>query len=124
MRTVLALLAALVASPALAEGDADKGRIVYRKCMVCHSLNEGANRQGPSLHNIVGRPVAAVDGYTYSDALVAAGEEGRVWDDELLRDYLYNPRQAFPGTRMIFAGLRKDQDLADIIAYLKAEGEK
>jgi len=118
----LVLLAVVAAGPAFAQ-DADRGETVFRKCMACHSLGEGVNRIGPNLHAIVGRPVAVEPRFAYSAALHDLGVEGVVWDDERLAAYLADPRGAVPGTKMVFAGLKDAQDVADIIAYLKETAE-
>ncbi|NIA67230.1 cytochrome c family protein [Pelagibius litoralis] len=110
--------AALVSAPALAEGDAAAGEKVYRKCKACHAVEEGKNKVGPSLYNIVDRAVATVEKYKYSKAMVAFGEGGAVWDAETLDAYLEAPRKAVKGTKMAFAGLKKPDDRANVIAYL------
>jgi cytochrome c2 len=100
----------------LAQGDPAAGEKTFRKCKVCHTVDEGgANRVGPNLYGIVGAPVAAVEGFRYSDALTAYGGD---WTPDRLAAFLVNPRKAVPGTKMSFAGLRKEQDQADVIAYL------
>ncbi len=104
---------------ALAEGDAAAGEKVFKKCMVCHTV-DGTNKLGPYLNGVVGRQIGVVEGFKFSPAMTKAGEEGGVWDEATLAEYLANPRQAMPGNRMAFVGLRKEQEQADIIAYLKA----
>lgn len=117
----LAALAALLclATPARADGDAAAGAVVFRKCQACHST-EPVNRVGPTLAGIVGRPVASAANYTYSPAMTAFAEGGKVWDEALLAEYLLSPKAMVPGTRMTFAGLRKAEDIANLIAFLKA----
>lgn len=110
-----------------AEGDAGKGEKVFRKCKACHAVGEGAkNKVGPHLNDVVGRTAGSLDDFKYSKAMVAAGEEGIVWDEETLSAYLEKPRDYIKGNRMGFAGLRKEDDRADVIAYLKtfSEGAK
>lgn len=116
---VLATCLALVAAPSLADGDAKAGAAVFRKCSACHTATEPANRVGPSLMGVVGRPAASFDGYSYSDAMKAFGAEGKVWDEATLSEYLLSPRAMVSGTRMSFSGLKKPADIADVIAYLK-----
>lgn len=99
-------------------GDDKKGRRLFAQCQACHSVNEGRNRVGPSLYNIVGSPAGAVEGFRYSDANATAGI---VWTEDALFAFLENPRDYMPGTRMIFNGLPKPQDRADIVAYLKLQ---
>ncbi|MEL6126253.1 MAG: cytochrome c family protein [Pseudomonadota bacterium] len=99
---------------------AEAGARVWRQCRACHVLEEGVNRVGPSLWNVVGNDIAAVEGYSYSDAL--AGKEG-AWTYESLNAFLESPRKWAPGTKMSFAGLRNEEDRANIIAYLEAEAQ-
>ncbi|WP_386171146.1 c-type cytochrome [Sulfitobacter pontiacus] len=100
----------------LAQGDPAAGEKVFRKCKACHTVEEdGPSRVGPNLYGIVGASVAAVDGFRYSGALTDhAGD----WTPDRLAAFLANPRKAVPGTKMSFAGLRKPEDQADVIAYL------
>lgn len=105
-----------VGSLAQAEGDAALGKKVFRKCAACHSDNPTKRKPGPHLQAISGRPAAAVEGFRYSPALK---ESGLVWDDETLRAFLADPKATVPRTKMAFPGLRKDEDLDNIIAYLK-----
>lgn len=109
----------LAVGPALADGDAVAGKAVFRKCAPCHSV-EPVNRVGPTLAGVVGRPVASVGDYGYTAAMTAFSAGGKVWSEALIAEYLLSPRAMVPGTRMTFAGLRKQQDIADLIAYLKA----
>lgn len=120
-RTILAAaLAALVAGPALADGDAAKGEKVFNKCKACHMVGENAkNRVGPQLNGILGAEIASVDGFKYSDAFQAKKAEGFVWTEENLDAYLADPRGFIPKNRMGFAGLKKEDDREDVIAYLK-----
>ena len=100
----------------LAQGDPAAGEKVFRKCKACHTVEEdGPNRVGPNLYGIVGASVAAVDGFRYSGALT---DHGGDWTPDRLAAFLANPRKAVPGTKMSFAGLRKSEDQADVIAYL------
>lgn len=114
--TSLTLLA--VAGPALADGDPVKGATVFRKCQSCHTATAPGNRVGPSLMNLVGRPVATAENFRYSEAMTAFGK-GKVWDEATLTEYLAAPRDVVSGTRMAFPGLKTPEDIADIIAYLK-----
>jgi cytochrome c len=121
MNQFLPLLAAFLclAAPALAEGDAIAGKAVFRKCAPCHST-EKVNRVGPTLANIVGRPVASIADYGYSQAMTGFAEGGRVWNEALIAEYLMSPKAMVPGTRMTFAGLKKIEDIANLIAYLRS----
>jgi cytochrome c len=106
-------------------GDPDAGSIVFRKCMACPQLGEGAkNSTGPVLNGIVDRPIATYPGYNYSKATKNAG---LIWNEDTLAQYLRAPREVVPGTRMAFGGLKKEREILDVIAYLKqfdAEGKK
>lgn len=117
--SVLAAAFLCLAAPALAEGDAVAGKAVFKKCAACHSV-EPVNRVGPTLAGIVGRPVASVADYGYSAAMTAFGDGGKAWNEALLAEYLMSPKAKVPGTAMAFAGLRKLEDIANLIAYLKA----
>ena len=118
---VIGIAAALGAfgSPALAEGDAAAGEKVFKKCKACHSLEEGKKKVGPSLFGVMGKPAGAVDGFKYSKAMLASG---LTWDDETLAKYLTKPKALVPKTKMSFAGLKKEADIANVIAYMKANG--
>ena len=114
---VLPVLVAF-AAPASADGDAAAGKKVFRVCAACHTV-DAQNRVGPSLAGIVGRKVATVEGFRYSPAMKAFGENGKTWDEALLAEYLAAPKTMVKGTTMAFAGIRKDEQIADLIAYLK-----
>lgn len=106
--------------PALVEA----GEKVFKKCQSCHQVGDGAkHRTGPILNNIVDQPAGSVDGFKkYSKALKAAAEGGLVWNDEELAGFLAKPRSYMKGTRMGFAGLKSDDDIAAVIAYLRSFG--
>ncbi len=104
----------------LASADADKGAKVAKKCAACHTFDDGgANKVGPNLNGILGSPVAQVAGFNYSGALTDLGGE---WTFQRMSDYLENPKAYAPGTAMSFAGLRKPNDRANILAYLNNQG--
>lgn len=123
-KLIMALaLATPMALPAtgFAEGDAAAGEKVFRKCQACHMVGENAkNRVGPTLNGIFGRAAGSLEGYRYSKAMT---NSGLTWDDATLTEYLANPRKAVKGTKMAFAGLRKEAELANVIAYLKQFNE-
>ena len=114
---MLAAAFALTAGAALA--DAKAGAQVFKKCGACHTATEATNKVGPSLMGVVSRPVATVPGYTYSPAMKAFAEGGKVWDEATLTTYLADPKGVVKGTKMAFAGLKKPEDVANVIAYLK-----
>ncbi|PTX54870.1 cytochrome c [Litoreibacter ponti] len=99
--------------------DAGKGERVFNKCRACHKLEDGANGTGPHLYGVVGREIAAVDGFGYSDTL--SGKD-QAWTPENLNGFLEAPREWAPGTTMGFAGLNKVEDRANLIAYLDSIG--
>jgi cytochrome c2 len=111
----------LAAGPVQADGDVAKGEQVFKKCMACHTVNDKTNKVGPHLVGIVGRPVAAVEGYKYSDDMIAYGATGAVWDEAALHAYLEKPKAVVAKTKMAFAGLNKEDDREDLIAFLKTK---
>lgn len=110
------LATTLLAGAAHADGDAAAGKIVFNKCMACHSAKAGENKIGPSLHGLIGRPSHSIDSFNYSPAMKAYNV---TWDAPTLDHYLIDPRATVPGTRMIFIGLKKPEDRANLIAYLE-----
>lgn len=116
---VAAAMLATLAVPAFADGDAAKGEKVFKKCKACHAVGEGAkNKVGPQLNGIIGAPAGANPDFKYSDALLEAAAGGLVWDDANLAAFLTKPKDLIKGTKMSFAGLRKESDIADVSAYL------
>jgi cytochrome c len=103
---------------ARADGDAVAGAKVFKKCAACHAV-DGKNKIGPHLDGVIGRPVASVEDYKYSKAMTAHAEEVPEWTEEALATYLHDPRGVVKGTKMAFVGLKKDEDIANVIAYLK-----
>ncbi|WP_424985531.1 c-type cytochrome [Microbulbifer sp. S227A] len=95
--------------------DVDKGAKVFKKCSACHKLEDGANGTGPFLYGVVGRAVASVGGFGYSDALTGVGGD---WTPERLSEFLTKPSDFASGTTMSFAGLKKATDRVNLIAYL------
>lgn len=121
MKPSLLALALVVASalPAYAAGDAAHGETVFKKCMACHAVGEGAtNKVGPELNDLIGRTAGTAAGYKYSNPMVDAGAAGLVWDEASLTAFLTSPKAEVPGTKMSFAGLKDATDTADVIAYL------
>lgn len=110
--------AALISAPALA-GDAANGEKVFRKCSACHAVGDGAkNKVGPHLNDVFGRTAGGLEGFKYSKAMISAGEGGLAWDDATMAEYLASPRTMIKGTKMAFAGLKKEAEIADVLAYL------
>ena len=112
---------ALVSSMgASAAQDAAAGEKVFAKCKICHQIGEGArNFVGPVLNGVVGRPAGTYPDYHYSDA---NKNSGITWDEATLKEYLKDPKAKVPGTKMVFPGLPSDEDIANIISYLKQFG--
>ena len=121
MKSALMVLATLAglgfsAQAALAQ-DAAAGEKVFLKCKVCHQIGDTAkNSVGPVLTGVVGRPAGTYPGYNYSDA---NKKSGLTWDEATLKEYLKNPKAKVPGTKMTFPGLPADEDIVNVIAYLK-----
>jgi cytochrome c len=127
LTTLATLLSLALFDAALAEGDAAKGEKVFKKCKACHAVGEGAkNKVGPQLNNLFGRTAGTAEGFKYSKAVIAKGEEGLVWTEETLAEYLKKPKKYIPKNKMAFGGLKKDADLENINAYLKqfSEGDQ
>ncbi|MCL4161219.1 UNVERIFIED_CONTAM: hypothetical protein GTU68_042786 [Idotea baltica] len=101
----------------LASASADKGAKVFRKCTACHKVEDGKNATGPYLYGVVGRDIASVSGFEYSASLASKGE---AWTAENLSGFLEKPSEWAPDTTMGFAGLKKPEDRANVIAYLQS----
>ncbi|MBB4234192.1 c-type cytochrome [Rhizobium esperanzae] len=113
------VIALFPAASGAQEGDATAGAVVFKKCAVCHVVESDTNKVGPSLNKLFGRKAGTHPDFAYSAAMKAAGEGGLVWDETVLRDYLHNPKAKVKGTKMAFVGLKDDQEITDLIAYLK-----
>lgn len=99
--------------------DAAAGEKVFAKCKVCHTADQDKNKVGPSLNGVIGRTAGTHPGFSYSQAMVAAGKSGVKWDEPTLTTYLHDPKAMVKGTKMAFVGLKQDEDIANVIAYLK-----
>ena len=105
----------------MAMGDVTAGEKIFKKCAACHSINKGGkNNIGPALYNVVGRKIGGVADYKYSKALVAYGKE---WNFEELNGFLIKPAKWIKGTKMAYAGLRKEKDRASVIKYLNVNSD-
>ncbi len=105
----------------MALGDVEAGKKIFKKCVACHSVVKGGkNKIGPALYNVVGRKVAGVNDYKYSKALVAYKKE---WTFEELNGFLLKPAKWISGTKMAYAGLKKEEDRASIIKYLNENSD-
>ena len=114
----LALAAMAVAVSSSASGaDVEHGKKIFRKCKTCHFIDKEKNKIGPHLVGIFGRKAGSVEGYKYSKAMKAANV---VWDEKTIDEYITKPKKFIPGNKMTFVGLRKEEDRADLIAYLKS----
>lgn len=122
--SILALTSVIAfTSPALAQGDAANGEKVFNKCKACHTVEEGKNKVGPTLYNVIGRKAGSLEDFRYSSAMKEYGAAGTVWDEETLNAYLEAPKEVVEGTKMAFVGLKKPEDRDDVIAYLKQFSE-
>jgi len=105
----------------MAQGDVNKGEKIFKKCAACHSINKGGpNKIGPALYNVVGRKVGGVEDYRYSKTLASYGKE---WSFEELNGFLIKPAAYLKGTKMSYAGLRKEADRASVIKYLNQNSD-
>jgi cytochrome c len=121
LASVVAVALTAGALPAAAQ-DAAAGQRVFNQCRACHTVEQGGrNAVGPNLHGVVGRKAAAVEGFRYSAPMRQKAEGGLTWTDEELRAYLRNPKEVVPGGSMAYPGLRNEQQLNDVIAYLKQQ---
>ena len=112
----LLLVLPFLAQPAAAQ-DAAAGERSFNKCRACHQVGESArNMVGPELNGLIGRHSGAVEGYSYS---AANKNSGLTWDETTFTDYIKDPRAKIPGTKMIFAGIKNEKEIKDLIAFLK-----
>lgn len=112
-----ALIAGVTASAALAQDAAKGERVFATQCKACHTLERGgASVTGPNLYGLMARKSGGLPGYGYSEAM---RRFAIVWDEKTLANYLRDPRGDMPGTKMVFAGVKRPDQLADLIAYLK-----
>jgi cytochrome c len=126
MRFAFVVPLALALGPALAQAqDAANGEKVFAQCRACHQIGPTAkNAVGPVLNGVIGRKAGTVEGYNYSPANKSSG---LTWDEATFTEYIKDPRAKVPGTKMVYAGLKDEKRIADLIAYLKqfdATGQK
>ena len=120
MTAVVFAAAIAITGNANAAGDAAAGEKVFKKCKQCHMIGDGAkSRQGPDLTGIIDRPAGTVEGFRYSKGLKTKAEEGLVWTEENISEYLKSPRKFIPKGKMSFAGLKKEEQITDLIAYIR-----
>ena len=109
----------LFMTQAWAEGDVVNGEKSFKKCVACHEAAKPVNKLGPHMVGIFGRAVASVEGYKYSEAMIAHAATVAIWDDAALNIYLENPKAVVGKTKMAFGGIKTPEERADLIAYLK-----
>jgi cytochrome c len=121
------VIVGIMSPPASADGDAAKGAKVFAQCKVCHNLEANKKGVGPSMHGLFGRKAATVEGFQYSKDMKTAGEKGLVWDEATFLAYIADPKKYLGSrigkpsadTKMVFGGLKKEEDRQDLLAYLE-----
>ncbi len=111
----------LFGAPTLAAAqDVAKGETIFKRCAVCHGIGDTKKPVGPSLNGLIGRTAGTQEDFAkkYSKAMVAAGEGGLVWTVENIAEYITDPKKKVPGNKMAFPGLKKEDERADVIAYI------
>lgn len=121
-RSSIAIALALLMASGLPAGasDAAAGQKVFAKCKTCHEVASATNKIGPTLKGVFGRKAGTVEGFAYSQAMKASNV---VWDEATLSAYLADPKAAMPGNKMAFVGLKKPEDINNVISYLKEATE-
>ena len=122
MLRIAGMLAAIVISlptAAMAQ-DAEAGKKVFNRCKACHDIETGKNKVGPHLDGIIGRTAGSLPDFAYSDAMKEAGAKGIVWDEASIAAYMTDVKGFIPNNKRAFAGLKKPEDIANLIAYLKS----
>lgn len=116
--TAASLAASILFAQSVHAQDLEAGKAAFRKCTACHATDTTTNKVGPHLGDVVGRTAGTVEGFNYSKAMKDAGATGLVWDDASLKEYLAAPKTRVPGTKMAFVGIKKEDELANLVAYL------
>ncbi|WP_398472672.1 c-type cytochrome [Tardiphaga sp.] len=115
-----AFTAAVTASPLAHAQDVAAGKSSFNKCLACHAVGEGAkNKVGPELNGLNGRKSGSAPGYSYSDA---NKNSGLTWDEATFKEYIKDPKAKIPGTKMAFAGIKKESEINDLWAFLAQYG--
>lgn len=113
---LLIFLAIAMSDLPAAAGDAALGQKVFNKCKACHDVAEPKNKVGPSLKGLFGRSAGSLEGFAYSEAMK---NSGIVWSEDTLKTYLADPKATVPGTKMSFTGLKKEEEIENIVEYLE-----
>jgi cytochrome c len=115
LRTLIVIASAAASSAALAQ-DVAAGKTSFNKCLACHAVGEGAkNKVGPVLNGLNGRKSGTVEGYSYTEA---NKNSGITWDEATFKDYIKDPKAKIPGTKMVLAGIKNEQEASDLWAFL------
>ena len=114
--SALIVLASAAASSAALAQDVAAGKTSFNKCLACHAVGDGAkNKVGPVLNGLQGRKSGTVEGYSYTEA---NKNSGITWDEATFKDYIKDPKAKIPGTKMVFAGIKNEQEASDLWAFL------
>jgi cytochrome c len=119
-RAVLAAIAFVASTAAASAQDVAAGEQSFKKCLPCHSVGEGAkNKVGPELNGLDGRKAGTAEGFNYTEA---NKNSDLTWNESVFKDYIKDPRAKIPGTKMVFAGIKNEQEVNDLWAYLRQFG--
>ncbi|MGJ8529047.1 c-type cytochrome [Maritalea sp.] len=117
--SILTAMFLALSAPAFADGDVEKGEKIFKKCKACHMVGDKAkSKVGPALNNVFGRQAGSVEDFKYSKAMTEAGEAELVWNIDNMKEFVTKPKKFLKGTKMTFAGLKKEKDQDNLIAYL------
>ena len=114
---VTAMLSLALPASVRADGDVAKGEKVFGKCKTCHEIGSDRNKVGPTLHGVIGRKAGTVPGFKYSPAMA---DSGVTWDAATLAEYVAKPKEFIAGNKMAFVGLKKEDEIQDLVAYIAA----